>query len=131
MRDFPDSLCLCSTGGLRRLEIAGPADWTRLGTDDSLFCGQSGKHKLRCKQQAELGYDQGDEHRHHAGDLHINVGEWFDEREPNGDDDLYADSDECGRFCHIHCDHYRNRGEQANDHLFHCQPHEHQFGIEQ
>ena len=49
-----------------------------------------------------MGYNGGDEHRHHAGDLYVDVGQWFNKCEPNVDDHLHTDCDECGRldYCH-------------------------------
>jgi hypothetical protein len=42
-----------------------------------------------------LGDDRGHEYRHHAGDIHVHIRVWFDEREPNRDDYLYSDCYQC------------------------------------
>ena len=84
-------------------------------TDHRLLYRESHKHHFGFQQHAELGDDRCDEHRHHAGDLHVHIGEWFDEREPDGDDHLHADRDQCRGLDHVYGDRYRNRGKQTDD----------------
>jgi hypothetical protein len=71
-------------------------------TNDQLLHGQSREHQLRFQQHAELGDDRRDEYRHRAGNIHVHIGERFNEREPNGDDHLHADGHQCGRFGHVY-----------------------------
>jgi hypothetical protein len=71
-------------------------------TNDQLLHGQPHKYHFRFQQHAELGDDRGDQSCHHAGDIHLHIREWFDEREPNGDDHLHADCDQCLWLDHIH-----------------------------
>ena len=49
-----------------------------------------------------MGDHRGDEYCHYAGDIHLHVGKWFDQRKPNGNDDLYADRDQRLRLDHLH-----------------------------
>ncbi len=53
--------------------------------------GQPYKYLFGFQQHAELGDDGSDEYFHHAGNIHVHFGEWFDEHEPDGNHDLYAD----------------------------------------
>jgi hypothetical protein len=49
-----------------------------------------------------LGDNRSNQYRHHAGDIHVHIRKWFDEREPDGDDHLHAHSNERRWFGHIH-----------------------------
>jgi hypothetical protein len=60
-------------------------------TDDQFLHGQSRKSRFGVEQYAELDNERGDRYCDHAGDVHIHVREWFDERESNGHDHLHAD----------------------------------------
>ena len=44
------------------------------------------------QQHTKLGYNRSNQYRHHAGDIHVHIRKWFDEREPDGDDYLHAHS---------------------------------------
>jgi len=48
-----------------------------------------------------LDDNRGDEYCHHPGNIHVHIGERFNKREPNGNDDLHADCDQCLRLDHI------------------------------
>ena len=63
---------------------------------------ESHKYHFGFQQYAELGDDRGDEYCHHAGDIHVHIRDWFDEREPNGDDHLHSDGDQCRGLDYIH-----------------------------
>jgi len=78
-----------------------------------------------------LGDERSDEYCYHAGDVHFHVGEWFDKREPNSDDHLYADSNRCRRLSYIYANRYRKRRKPTNDQLLHTQPHEYQLRFQQ
>ena len=106
--------------------------WKRLHADNHFLHGGSDKHKLRCQQHTELGGDRSDEYCHHAGDIHLHIGERFNEHEPNGDDHLHADGDQCRRLDHVDSDRYRKRApSQASDQFLHREPHKYHFGIQQ
>ena len=62
--------------------------------NNQLVCSQPDEHQFRFRQHPQLGDKRSDDHCHHAGNIHVYIGEWFDGREPDGDDDLYADSDQ-------------------------------------
>jgi hypothetical protein len=47
-----------------------------------------------------LGDDRSGKHRHHTGYLYFYIREWINEREPNGNDDLYADGNQPRGFDH-------------------------------
>ncbi len=122
MRAGPHSnlVCLCRPGGLR-LDFAELALWKRLRADDYLLYGGSDKHKLRYKQRTELDGSRSDEYCHHAGDIHVHIGKRFNQHEPNGDDHLHADRNQCLWLDHIYADRYRKHGKQTstNDQLLH------------
>jgi hypothetical protein len=61
---------------LRRFFADSYSDPSQQTNDQLVYC-QSGEYQFECEQHAELGYDWGDKHRHHAGDLHIHVSERF------------------------------------------------------
>jgi hypothetical protein len=109
------SFSLYRTGGVRRdcfeLDL-----WTGLRADDHFVHGESNKHKLRVKQHIELGGNGRDKYNRHAGDIHVHSGERLHEHEPDGDDHLQADGNQCRWLGHVHANHYRKRGkQQAND----------------
>jgi hypothetical protein len=78
-----------------------------------------------------LGYERGDEPCYYAGDIHIDIGKWFDECEPNGDYDLHTHCDQCLRPNHIYGNGYHKHAEQANHQLVHGESDEHRFGCQQ
>jgi hypothetical protein len=81
------SIYLCRTDGLRLDDFA---HWKRFRADDRFLFGGSDEHKLRYKQHTELDSSRGGEYCHHAGDIHVHIRDWFDEREPHGDDYLHT-----------------------------------------
>jgi len=85
-----------------RLDFAELALWKRLRADDYLLYGGSDKHKLRYKQRTELDGSRSDEYCHHAGDIHVHIGKRFNQHEPNGDDHLHADRNQCLWLDQIH-----------------------------
>jgi len=92
-----------------RLEFVDLALWKRLRADNHFLLGEPDNHKLRYKQHTELGDGRRDESRHHAGDIHFHIGKRFNEHEPNRDDDLHADCDQCLWLDHIHGKSHVNR----------------------
>jgi len=78
-----------------RHEFAEPDPWHRLRAFDYILYDESDKHTPGYEQHTELG----DKRRNHDFDfpwwIQLRVGERLNEREPNGDDDLHADSDRC------------------------------------
>ena len=82
----------------------------RLRTSDYFVYSESAQHQLRLEQYLNVGGDRSDGYCHQAGDIYVHIGEWFDEREPDGNDDLYADSDQCLRLGDSYVDHYRPPG---------------------
>ena len=63
----------------------------RFRADDRFLYGGSDEHNLRHQQHPELDGNRGDEYCHHAGDIHVDIRKWFNERESDGDDRLHAD----------------------------------------
>ena len=118
LRVGPCSSCLCWAGGLRH-EFVEFGLWKRLGADDNFLHSESDKHKHRNKQRTELDGVGSDEYCHRAGDIHVHIGKWFDEYEPNGDDQLHVDSNECRRIDHVYANRYRKHGRHTNDQLIH------------
>ena len=104
-----------------RLDFVELAPWKRLRADDYFLYGGSDERKLRYEQHTELGSSRRDEYWHHAGDIHVRIGKRFDEHEPNGDNHLHADSNQCRGLDHVYANRYRKRGKQtnANDQLLH------------
>ena len=49
-----------------------------------------------------MGDHGSDDYCHHARDIRLHIREWFDERKPDGDDDLHADCNERLRLDHRH-----------------------------
>ena len=78
-----------------------------------------------------MGGSRSDEYCHHAGDIHVHIGKRFNDDEPNGDDHLHADSNQCRRLDHVDADRYRKHGRETNDQFFHGEPHKYHFGVEQ
>lgn len=133
MRDGADPICLHCASGLYFANTVEFVLWTRLSTGDYFLYGGSSKHKLRCGQHAELGGEWRDKYRHHAGNLHVCISEWFREREPNGDDHLHADCHQCGRLNHVYAyaHRYSNDPKQTNHQLVHSERHKYHFGLQQ
>jgi hypothetical protein len=81
--------------------------WKRFGernaerverADDRFLHCESDGRESGVEQHAELDHKRSDERFDHARNFHIELGERFDEREPDGDDDLYADSHQLNRL---------------------------------
>ena len=119
MRSGSRTICLCRTGGLRRDDFVGLAHWKRLPANDHFVYGGSDKHQLRYKQHTELGGSRSDEYCHHAGDIHVHSGKRFNEREPNGDDHLFVDSNQRSWLDHVYANRHRKHGKQTNNQLLH------------
>ena len=102
-----------------RLDFVELAPWKRLRANDHFLYGGSGKRKLRYEQHTELGGSRNDEYCHHAGDIHVRIGKRFDEHEPNRDDHLHADCDQCRWLNHVYPNRYRKHGKQTSDQLLH------------
>jgi hypothetical protein len=75
-----------------RCDHFGFAHWETFQANDHFFYGGSGNHKLGRQQHNKLGDDRSNQYCHHAGDIHVHIGKWFDKREPDGDDYLHAHS---------------------------------------
>lgn len=104
--------------------------WKRLA-DDHLLYGKSDQHQLRRQQHVELGGNRSDEYRDRAGDIYIHVGKRFNQREPNRDDHLHADSNQYRGVGDVYADRHRRHDQQADDHLFYSQPLKYHFRFEQ
>ena len=89
----------------------------RLHAGDYIVCGKPDEHQLRREQHAELGGDGGDERFDNAGVLHFKRGQRLDEREPDGDHDLYANGYQFRWLedIHGHRDGHGESAGQAND----------------
>jgi hypothetical protein len=70
-------------------------------TNDQLFHSQPYRYHFGLPQHAELDDERGDQSCHHAGDIHVHIRERFDRREPNGDDHLHPDCNQCLWLEHI------------------------------
>jgi len=70
-------------------------------TNHQLVHSKRHKYHFGIKQHAELDCDRCDQYRHHARNLHVHTGKWFNEREPNGDDHLYVDCYQCVRLDYV------------------------------
>jgi hypothetical protein len=106
--------------------------WKRLRADDHFVYGGTDKHKLRCQQHIELGDSRSDEYCHHARDIHVHIGKRLNEHEPDGDDHLHADGNQCRGRDHVYANRYRKcGGRQANDQLVQRQPCKYYFRFEQ
>jgi hypothetical protein len=55
------------------------------------------------------------EYCHHAGDIHVHIGERFDDRESDSDDNLYADSNRYRGLSHIYANRYGKHFNRTND----------------
>jgi len=97
---------IARTAGLRH-EFVELVLRKRLNADDHLLHGKPDKHECRHKQHTELGGSRSDEYRHHAGDFHFRIGERFNDDEPNGDDHLHADSNQCRRLGRVYANRHR------------------------
>lgn len=93
--------------------------WKRLPADDQFFCGEPDRHKLRRKQHVELGGNRSDERRYYAGDLHFDICKRFNQREPDRDDHLHADRNQCRRLGHVFSNRYREHDRQTDDQFLH------------
>jgi hypothetical protein len=76
----------------------GHRDCSAIKADDHFVYGKSPEHQFWFEQHAELEYNRGDESCDYAGIVYIHSGEQFYEREPDGYDDLHADSEQCYRL---------------------------------
>jgi hypothetical protein len=129
LRAGPDySIYLCRTDGSR---LGDFAHWKRFRAGDRFLRGGSDEHKLRYKQHTELDGSRGDEYCHYAGDIHVHIPEWFDEREPNGDDHLHSDCYQCRGLDHVYANRYREHVKQTNNRLLHSESHKYHFGFQQ
>ena len=113
----PYSSCLCWSTRLRH-EFVKFILWKGIAGDHFLY-SESDKRELRCKQHVELGGNRGDLHCHHAGDIHVHIGQRFHEREPNRDDHLHANSDQRRWLGHLYGHRYCKHIGQANDQFIH------------
>lgn len=98
----PDSNCLCRAAGLQHNESVEHIFRKRVGADGRFVHGESDKHKLRDQQHTELGGDGSDEYCHCAGDIHVASSKRLHEHEPNGDDNLHSDSNQCQWVGHVY-----------------------------
>jgi len=121
------SIHLCRTDGLRLDDFA---HWKRVRADDRFLYGGSDEHKLRYKQHTELDSSRGGEYCHHAGDIHVHIRDWFDEREPGGDDHLYTDGYQCRGLDHFYANRYRKH-KQTNNQLLLSEPRKYHCGFQQ
>jgi hypothetical protein len=80
-----------------------------------------------------LGGGRSDEYFHYARNIHVDIREWFDEREPDRNDYLHADRNQCLRREHLHGhgDRHRKLDGQAYHQFLHGQSYEHFFGFQQ
>ena len=92
-------------------------------TNHQRLHSQSHNYQLRFQQHAELGDERSDEYCHHAGDIHVHVGERFDKCESNDDDHLHADGNRCRRLSHIYANRYSKHAKRTNDQRLYSQPH--------
>ena len=124
----PCSNYLCRTGGLRGNE---PVSRKGVRADDHFFHGRSGKHKLRYNQHTELGVSGSGEYCDYTGHIHVYSGKRVHEREPDGDNHLHADRNQCQWVGHIHRDRHRKHGSQTNRWFLYGQPDNDLFGFQQ
>ena len=107
------------------------AHWNRVRADDRFLYGGSDEHKLRYKQHTELDSNRGGEYCHHAGDIHVHIRDWFDEREPDGDDHLHTDGYQCRGPDHVYANRYRKHVKQTHNRLLLCESRKYHFGFQQ
>jgi hypothetical protein len=131
LRDGADPTYFCWARGLHLGVTVELVLWSRLNTGDYFLRGGSGKHRLRYRQHAELGGEWRDQYRHHARNVHVHISEWFNEREPNGDDHLHVDGYQCSRLNYVYAYRYSNGGRQTDHQLVHSEPHKYHFGLQQ
>jgi len=103
--------------------------WLR--ANDHFVFGRSGKHKLRFQQRAELGNERSDKYCHHAGDIHVHIGDRFDECESYGDDHLHAHGNQCRWLSHLYANRYGKHGKHTKDQLLRSQSDKYQSGFQQ
>ena len=82
-------------------------------TNDQFLRSQSHKYQSGFQQHAKLGDERSGEHCHRAGDIHVHIGERFDQRESNGDNHLHAHGNQCHRLDHIHGNRHCNRARRS------------------
>jgi len=80
---------------LRLFDLIFFLSWKDLRTDDCLLCRGTNSRDRGYKQHTELGDNRSDEYCHCARNIHFYLRNWFHQRQPNGDDDLHADGNEC------------------------------------
>ena len=105
--------------------------WNGRCTSDHFLHGESDKHRLRYKQHTQLDGNGSNEYCHYAGDIYVYIGKRLNEHEPNGDDHLHADCDQCQRLLYVYSKHYIEYFRQTDDQFLHSQPHNDLFGFEQ
>ncbi len=105
---------LCRTHRLRIIELIRRKELA-VGANGQFLCSRSDKHKLRSEQHTELGDDRSHKHRHHARDIYVGVGEWFHQRQPDGDHYLHANCDQRGGLEYRNCKSHRDRGGRSAD----------------
>jgi hypothetical protein len=66
-----------------------------LRANDRFLCRGTASHNLGGNEHTELGDSRSDEYCHYARNIHIYLCNWFHWRQPNGDDSLHTDGDEC------------------------------------
>jgi hypothetical protein len=113
------------------VDVVERALWKRLSAGDHFLYGGSDKCKFRYQQHTKLDGNRGNEHRHHARDIHIHIGKRFNQHEPNGDDHLHSDSNQCLWLDYVYGNRYRKHGKQTSDQRLHGEPHKHHFGLQQ
>ena len=117
---------------MQLVDVTDAFPWKWLCANDQFVCGRTGKSNPRFQQQhAELVDERSDERCHHTGDIHFHIGEWFDECESNGDDNLYADSNQSCRLSHIYANRYGKHSKRTNNQLLHSQPRKYRFRFQQ
>ena len=97
----------------RRLVGFIPGDflsWENLRANSRFLCRGTASHNLGGKQHIELGDSRSDEYCHYAGNIHIYIRDRFHWRQPNGDDSLHADCDECLGIDHSDSKSHGNSG---------------------
>jgi hypothetical protein len=116
---------------MQLVDIGDDEPWKQLRANNQFVCSRSGKHKQRFQQHAELVDERRGEDCHHAWDIHVHIDKRFNYREPNGDDSLHPDSNQCCWLSHIYANRYRRRGKRTNDRRFHGQCHNYRFRFQQ
>jgi len=92
---------------LRRKDFRERASRNGVRAHDHLLFGESSKHQLRHKQHSELGDQRRNGNFDLPRNIHLHIGERYNECEPNGDDDLYLDSHQCCWLEHHEGNRYR------------------------